>query len=327
VFEDLPDIWGFDFSELGDGKVYFVFSDPRIADTDGDGLSDAEEADFGSRARSNETDGDGLDDLREAEIGTDPDNVDTDGDGRDDGYEDTHRDADYEPLVYTKEMSGWDYAGDFTLGAVCGELLGGLCERESVAWLAGNLAGGVFVVTDIRDAIGNVFQADFVGAGLNVFAAIPFAGDAASVVTQGVKFVRRAGDNAGPALRMMMKMDELPQWAKLDILDDVVEGGLGALRRSGLSDSAAVRFAAKGVDLRLLDDAVQGATRVTSGGGFQTWRGAETALRTATGTDDTGKTGAVPTARAALVSSASVAPRRTRSRSSAGRGNARTQYP
>jgi hypothetical protein len=50
-----------------------------------------------------------------------------------------------------------------------------------------------------------------------------------------------------------------------------------------LSDSAAVRFAAQGVDLRLLDDAVQGAARVTSGGGFQTWRGAETALRTATG--------------------------------------------
>ena len=56
----------------GDVFLYPVFSDPRNVDTESDGVDDATEADAGSRARSNETDGDGLGDLDEFEIGTDP---------------------------------------------------------------------------------------------------------------------------------------------------------------------------------------------------------------------------------------------------------------
>ena len=281
-FDELPEIFGFDFSQLGDGKVYFVFSDPRVDDTDGDGLGDAEEADFGSRARSNETDGDGLGDLREMEIGSDPSNVNTDGDERDDGFEDLNRDADFDPLVFTDEMDKWGYAGDFALGAVCGELLG-LCERDSIAWLAGNISGGFAVVTDIRDAIGNLFRLDFVGVGVNLFSVIPFAGDAGSAVAKTLKFIRRVSSNAGAALRMFMRIDQIPRAAKVQLLDDAVDGGLGPLRNAGLDDDMAIRFAAKGVDIRLLDDAVQGATRVARGGGFVNWKDAETALQTAMG--------------------------------------------
>lgn len=281
-FDDLPTIFGFDPSVLGDGKVYRVFSDPRLDDTDGDGLSDPEEADFGSRARSNETDGDGLSDLREMEIGSDPTDTNTDGDRRDDGFEDANRDADFDPLLFTEEMDKLDYARHFALGATCGELLG-LCELDSIAWLAGNISGGFFGVTDIRDAIGNLFRLDFVGVGINLFSVIPFAGDAASVIAKAVKFIRRVPSKAGEAMRTLMKIDQLPQSAKVKLLDEVIDDGLGGLRRAGLDDASTVRLAAKGVDMKLLDDAVQGARRVTSGGGFVSWRDGEKALRSSTG--------------------------------------------
>jgi hypothetical protein len=217
------------------------------------------------------------------EIGTDPTNPNTDGDQRDDGFEHVNRDADFDPLVYTEEQSKWAYAGDFALGAACGELLGSICERDSVAWLAGNISGGFFVVTDIRDAIGNLFQLDFVGAGVNLFGAIPLAGDAAGIVAKGVKFVRRVADKAGTTLRMMMKIDQLPRWAKLQLLDEVIDDGLDGLRRAGLSDDEAIKLAAKGIDMRLLDDAVAGAARVVGGTGYVGWRSAESALQAATG--------------------------------------------
>jgi len=166
---------------------------------------------------------------------------------------------------------------------VCGELLGGLCEKDSLAWLAGNISGGFFGVTDIRDAIGNLFRADFVGVGINLFAVIPFAGDAGSAVAKTVKFVRRVADKAGETLRMFMKIDGMPRAAKVQLLDEAVDGGLGVLRGKGLADDDAIRLAAKGVDMRLLDDAVQAAWRTTSGTGFVSWRAAESALQAATG--------------------------------------------
>ena len=57
-------------------------------DTDKDGLTDAEEAEYGTSARSEDTDSDGLFDLEEIRTWeTDPLNPDTDGDGYLDGKE------------------------------------------------------------------------------------------------------------------------------------------------------------------------------------------------------------------------------------------------
>lgn len=58
------------------------------ADTDGDGLSDAEEKQIGTDPLKADTDGDGLSDTDEIKIWiTDPLKADTDGDGYDDGKE------------------------------------------------------------------------------------------------------------------------------------------------------------------------------------------------------------------------------------------------
>ena len=55
--------------------------DPTTKDTDGDGLTDKEEAEKGTDPKKADTDGNGLTDKEEAEKGTDPKKADTDGDG------------------------------------------------------------------------------------------------------------------------------------------------------------------------------------------------------------------------------------------------------
>lgn len=78
-------------SEPGDdgssGVVLPFGSDPSADDSDGDGLTDAEESRLGTDPRSSDTDGDGLLDGEEHSLGTDPTSADTDGDGRTDREE------------------------------------------------------------------------------------------------------------------------------------------------------------------------------------------------------------------------------------------------
>jgi len=74
--------------EDGDGAVGATETDPNAADTDGDGLGDAEEAPVGTDALDPDTDDDGLLDGEEGEVyGTDPAVADTDGGGVSDGDE------------------------------------------------------------------------------------------------------------------------------------------------------------------------------------------------------------------------------------------------
>lgn len=71
-------------------------------DSDGDGLTDAQEIELGTDPHNSDTDGDGLDDGAEVnDHHTDPTNPDSDGDGLDDGAEvndhntdPTHADSD-----------------------------------------------------------------------------------------------------------------------------------------------------------------------------------------------------------------------------------------
>jgi thiol-disulfide isomerase/thioredoxin len=56
-------------------------------DSDGDGLSNSEEADLGTDPKNADTDGDGLDDAAEIENGSDPLDSDSDDDGLSDGEE------------------------------------------------------------------------------------------------------------------------------------------------------------------------------------------------------------------------------------------------
>lgn len=73
-------------------------------DSDGDGLSDAEEAELGLDASSSDTDGDGLQDGAEIDAGTDPLSADTDADYLSDGDE---IDAGTDPLVDDTDGDGY----------------------------------------------------------------------------------------------------------------------------------------------------------------------------------------------------------------------------
>jgi hypothetical protein len=57
------------------------------ADPDHDGLTNAQETQYGTDPQKADTDGDGIQDGREVTLGTDPKNPDTDGDGASDGDE------------------------------------------------------------------------------------------------------------------------------------------------------------------------------------------------------------------------------------------------
>lgn len=242
--------------------VRTVFSDPLKVDTDGDGLTDPQEADLGTRARSMETDGDGVGDFEESQVhGTDPTDRDTDGDERDDGWELLNVSAGFDPQIVDVEQSKWSYAGDFVLGGTCPNGWG-FCERDSVAWLAGNIAGGFAVYKDVLDFIGSVTTLDFVGAGLSVVTLVPYVGDAVSVVTKGVRFLKRVGSGAGDALKFLFKLDGLPLVSKVDILKQVDGAAVDRLKGKGLSDDAIVAYASKRLDFRLLDDVVDGASDV-----------------------------------------------------------------
>lgn len=72
----------------GEGKAKTVSSDPFNADTDGDGIGDAAEKQFGTDPRVSDTDSDDLSDFQElVEIYSDPTRQDTDGDSLGDGLE------------------------------------------------------------------------------------------------------------------------------------------------------------------------------------------------------------------------------------------------
>ncbi len=92
--------WGRDYSigvvtmkdEDGDGLAAGVDPNDLLQDTDGDGLIDPRELQFGSSPTLVDTDGDGLNDYDEIRLNTDPTRKDTDGDGLWDGQEVYHQD-------------------------------------------------------------------------------------------------------------------------------------------------------------------------------------------------------------------------------------------
>ncbi len=247
----------------GIGKfAYRLWSDPTKQDTDGDGLLDPGEFDYGTDAWRAHSDGDDLSDGVEVDqVGSDPLLTDTDGDQRDDGWEVDNADGGFDPLIFDEEQSIWSYAKDFGLGALCGEWLG-ICERDSIAWLAGNITGGIFVVTDILGAISNVFRGEFVSAGLNVLGAIPLGGDALSVVTKGIKFIKRVPRRALDAIRHILDFDEVPLALRKTLLDGVTDGAATRLATKEFSDEAIARIARSRVPIEHLDEVVDGSKTV-----------------------------------------------------------------
>ncbi len=72
---------------LSDGAEVILGTNPLLLDTDGDGLSDGAEVILGTNPLLLDTDGDGLSDGLETQLGTNPCDTDSDDDGFPDGWE------------------------------------------------------------------------------------------------------------------------------------------------------------------------------------------------------------------------------------------------
>lgn len=134
--------------------VYIAISSPLDADSDGDGLTDLDEYDLGTDSWARDSDGDGRSDLSEVTVHeTDPRARDSDGDGYSDDYEISHAADGFDPVdpFIAPDPARW--AEDFYVGAV----FGAWDERDSIAWLAGSVTqGGTIFVPGIGEAIGAV---------------------------------------------------------------------------------------------------------------------------------------------------------------------------
>jgi len=98
---------------LTDAEEAILGTDPNNIDTDGDGLTDGLEVELGTNPLSADTDGDGLDDA--LEIGwTDPNNIDSDGDGLTDGSEFHEYSSD--PLAADSDADGLTDPEEISLG-------------------------------------------------------------------------------------------------------------------------------------------------------------------------------------------------------------------
>ncbi|MFP5333733.1 MAG: VWA domain-containing protein [Actinomycetes bacterium] len=251
---------------LGTGVVYRVYSDPRKVDSDSDELPDLDEVYALTRPRSADTDGDGLTDGREEDLGLEPLWTDTDFDDLTDSWELARADEGYDPAVYDRQMSTWDYIGDYSRGVLCGDKEGvwGFCDGDSIPFLAGSLTLGFFGVGDVRDALANLVDGNVVSAAASVAFIIPVVGDGASIAAKVVKHLDRLnGPAQRRALTWAVKQDGLPDLAKVKALERVHGAdAMSRLRGRGMDDAKLIALAKKGQNFKVLDEAVTGAARV-----------------------------------------------------------------
>ncbi len=122
-------------------------TDWRSTDTDGDGVSDAAEAAAGTSPLLADTDGDGVSDSQESLLGTSAAASDTDGDGCPDGWEARHG---FDPLSPSSPDAGADPDGD-GLANLDEARLGtspfladtdgdGLSDRDEAGWIVQSAA-------------------------------------------------------------------------------------------------------------------------------------------------------------------------------------------
>jgi hypothetical protein len=242
-----------DHDGLTDAEELELGTNPRSNDTDGDGLLDAEELELGTNPRSNDTDGDGLPDGEELDRDTDPFGEDTDGDGDPDG-------EDGDPLAYD---GGID---DAVKGAVCGGGTALFCPDDDDAvratdeYVLGEILTGLFAVGDVRDAIGALIDGKLGEAFWAAVGIVPVAGDTVKIGRKVRAVIAKFPARRGQLLGLLIKL--FPDGSlKRAALDAATDGGYSALRNAGLSDEAVEQLARRGNDLRKLADTARVGAR------------------------------------------------------------------
>ncbi|WP_203666788.1 VWA domain-containing protein [Cellulomonas pakistanensis] len=281
---------------FGAGTYYRAKADPTRADSDRDGLDDWYEVANTSYPFKADFDRDGLNDHAELMVhGTEPLSEDTDADGFADDWEIDNTAAGFDPRSYDETYEWWEYAGDFSRGALCGDVSGvfGFCDGDSVPYVVGAITAGIAGVGDIRDGLANLAKGDLVAAGLSLGSLVPVAGDAASVVTKSVKFLKQAvGTRAAALTRHVAHAGYLPRWAKIQVLDLASDGAVASIKSRGLVDADVLAFARRGIPAQHLRKILDAAEEVRPAAGrFRLEDAAERTLRADLPSPITGRPG------------------------------------
>ncbi|VTR75280.1 Leukotoxin [Cellulomonas hominis] len=258
-----------DQGQFGASTYYRAVSNPTRVDSDFDGLDDWFEVANVSRAFQRDYDRDGLSDYAELMVHeTEPLSNDTDGDGFTDDWEIDAADAGFSPDVVDVRMEWWEYAGDFSRGALCGDAdFWAFCESTSLAFVSGAVAAGFVGVGDVRDALAGLAKGDLVSTGLSLAALVPYVGDSASIVTKLVKHLDRVLADVGPALRYVGRADSIPAGLRIKALDEAFDNAATALKGRGLSEENVLAFARRGMSPKHVVAMLDGARDVRRGTG------------------------------------------------------------
>ena len=198
-----------------DGKIFFIIrSDPNSTDGDGDGISDVLELnEFGTDPLGRDSDHDGLTDSYELDNNTNPNNPDSDGDGWIDGKDGEPLDADAH--AYSAGRAAAELVLGFTLGAYAEE------NHDNVYYLIGSSLSGIALFGDIRDAGVYISQGDKQMALVCLIGLVPTGGD-------GAKFMTKFGKGlAGHSAESAAKISSDLEYRCLAV---------GAIRESGTSE-------------------------------------------------------------------------------------------
>nr|WP_321352128.1 PEGA domain-containing protein [uncultured Methanoregula sp.] len=252
-----------------------VTSDPTLADTDGDGLTDDFEAGgmvtdknghtfwkVVSNPRMVDSDDDGLGDYMEVQLGTDPLYRDTDNDGIPDGADDYPLTPIYisKPIEIAQQNIREQYYSK--LGLIFGETgikdgsmnwLVGDTAASSGAYFIGWMASGYGGAGDVRDTIETLYQHDSIGTGLNLVALYPVFGDGEKTVNTVRKVAGKYPAKLAELGKYMVKnkvFDIIPQEAVRKKLIDLYWNGVGtALIKGDVTSTHLLKVADRVDDL------------------------------------------------------------------------------
>ena len=191
---------------INDGYVKFkLVSNPTLADSDGDEVSDEEEYYLSTNGLSTDSDYDKLSDYLEIELWYDPLDPNPDKDHFND-YDEYINETD--PYVYNMTVD--ESANAFVMGG----LLGDWIVPDNIETLLGQIAFSfVPVVADARDYIANVFVngdtltalMNLGGRLLDLAPGIGVAGDAAKALPKLSRFVAKFADDAPMAIEAIVQ--------------------------------------------------------------------------------------------------------------------------
>lgn len=193
--------------------IHSLIANPKLTDSDLDGISDAEEYYTDIDPRSPDTDGDGVFDQLEVNLGSDPTSANPDGDEWTDAEE---VERGLNPTGY--DLTRGESLGAFAIGTLAGNWSWGARELgrlndaqlQSPEYLAGQVVSGFLGFGDVRDAIGSAVSLDLVDTALSAMSITPGPGDVARVATLLIRF-RDRGPNAERSVDLVI--GRLP-WSK-----------------------------------------------------------------------------------------------------------------